>query len=68
MTSKCETANPKASKPSVHSAAHPKGSSDRPASVARRRVLYALGAVAAIAGGGVLLLTTAPAMAAEVGG
>ena len=65
MTSKRETANPKASKPSVHSAPHPKGSSDRPASRARRRVLYALGAAGVVAGG-VLLLTPAPAMAEEV--
>ncbi len=62
MTKKRHTANPKASQETVHS----KGSSGKPASVARRRVLFALVGVAAVGGGAALFLVSAPTMAEEV--
>lgn len=62
MTRKRNTANPKASQPAVRS----KGSSGKLASVTRRRMLFALGAVAVVGGGGALFLEPAPTMAEEV--
>ena len=62
MTKKRNTANPKASQPAIRS----KGASGEPASSARRRVLFALGAVAAVGGGVALFLEPTPTMAEEV--
>ncbi len=62
MAKKRKTAKPKASKPAVSS----KGASSKPASSARRRVLFALGAVAAVGGGVALFLEPTPTMAEEV--
>jgi hypothetical protein len=62
MPKKRTTRNSKASQPAARS----KGPSGKAASPARRRVLFALGAVAVAGGGGFLLLKPTPSMAEEV--
>lgn len=63
VTKKRNTTNPKASQNAVRS----KEASGEPTSITRRRVLFALGAVAAIGGGSGFLLTySEPTMGEEV--